>query len=1018
MSHLAAKSPHIWFIGFLSFGGLLYLPSSVYSAVEKSQTEEHTIPENPIRQLQLSSDRQSYDPDKKVFVAEGDAKAKINGYWLQADRIEFDRGLKTLYAKGRVRFYKGSQYFQASSLRYSFIEQEGKLEDVYGVIDLATLDKDLEPITQSYGSELEPNELLEISKNRIYSQDYLLQGSTKNELEQSINQNLLEAKNNLDASSLKSSTNEFLEEDIACPPLLPSIPDWHPKPWALTLWGGQMSDSELGESFLFNGKFRSEYLYGLGLKKRFYKSGPFALEFVADWLQHFAGKQLGGGYNQSEPFSKLSAQNFSEFVLGLGAKVWVRPWLSFGIIEGISYNNVYSNYERTYRDNYSKLLNYLGFEIEAKLSKSFSLVGRIHHRSGAFGTFGGTREGSNAYILGFRTNWGSNTRKDKLIAYKAPIGCANSNQINSEDFLLLEKELEDFKTGKIHTHKREMNQIDKGQGSGKGKTFKPLSSSYSILSLAEKETIRSNKITSIDQRIRDLSFRDSITLQGKFGVPSLRNFDGQSRSDALRVDQLRSSVRKGFLTGSVNRWRIQANVLEVTQKGWKAERMSFTNDPLTPSQTRIDATNVVGTEEENGDILIKTLDNRLILEERISIPILRHQRIREKDQIDNKWVLGIDNKDRDGFFIGRQIKPIELGKEYELSLQPQLLLQRAFNGKTNSYIESGKDIYSNKVSSTANITDLFGLKAGLTGKKFGWDINANADISTFNFERFNDGTRYSLNLTRALNLPFLDNVETKLFGAYRYRAWNGSLGETDIYSAYGAFFDKKIKWNWGRFDNNYLFRVGAGNYKAETYGGESISGLWRANIYSSLNSNYVIWSASNKEYNLDSDYRYSPVPISPGLTINTKLSTAYFAYEDGRSQNTLSLSGGPTLTLGRFTKPFLDYTKLSITAGGTLKQGGSPFDFDEAIDLGTLGIGLSQQIAGPLLLNAGVGLNIDGGSEHFGKAINSRIELKWKRRSYDFSLFYRPYDGIGGLTVNLNDFNYGGTGIPFAPIGE
>ena len=56
---------------------------------------------------------------------------------------------------------------------------------------------------------------------------------------------------------------------------------------------------------------------------------------------------------------------------------------------------------------------------------------------------------------------------------------------------------------------------------------------------------------------------------------------------------------------------------------------------------------------------------------------------------------------------------------------------------------------------------------------------------------------------------------------------------------------------------------------------------------------------------------------------------------------------------------FLDYTQLSITGGGTLKQGSSPFDFDQAIDLGTLGLGVTQQIAGPLVINAGVGLNVD-----------------------------------------------------------
>ena len=95
--------------------------------------------------------------------------------------------------------------------------------------------------------------------------------------------------------------------------------------------------------------------------------------------------------------------------------------------------------------------------------------------------------------------------------------------------------------------------------------------------------------------------------------------------------------------------------------------------------------------------------------------------------------------------------------------------------------------------------------------------------------------------------------------------------------------------------------------------------------------------------------------------------------------------------MGTFSKPFLDYTQLSITGGGTLKQGSSPFDFDQAIDLGTLGLGVTQQIAGPLVINAGLGLNIDPGSEFYGDVIDSNIELRWQRRSYDFGFYFNPY---------------------------
>jgi hypothetical protein len=139
-------------------------------------------------------------------------------------------------------------------------------------------------------------------------------------------------------------------------------------------------------------------------------------------------------------------------------------------------------------------------------------------------------------------------------------------------------------------------------------------------------------------------------------------------------------------------------------------------------------------------------------------------------------------------------------------------------------------------------------------------------------------------------------------------------------------------------------------------------------------------------------------------------------YGDGTNQNTASLSGGPTLTLGHFVKPFLDYTQFTVTGGGTLRQGQSPFGFDRAVDLGTLGLGLTQQIVGPLLFNGGVGLNVDGRSENYGEITGSYLELRWQRRAYEVGIFYSPYDGLGGVRVRLNDLNFNGPGVPFAPI--
>ena len=138
-------------------------------------------------------------------------------------------------------------------------------------------------------------------------------------------------------------------------------------------------------------------------------------------------------------------------------------------------------------------------------------------------------------------------------------------------------------------------------------------------------------------------------------------------------------------------------------------------------------------------------------------------------------------------------------------------------------------------------------------------------------------------------------------------------------------------------------------------------------------------------------------------------------YEDGSNQQILSFTAGPTLTLGNFSEPFLDYTKLSIFSGASLKKGESPFAFDQVVDLATLGLGLPQQIAGPLVLNTGFKFNIDGGSSYYGRVIDSNVEFRWQRRSYDLGVFYNPSRGVGGISFHLNDFSFNGTGIPFVP---
>ena len=67
------------------------------------------------------------------------------------------------------------------------------------------------------------------------------------------------------------------------------------------------------------------------------------------------------------------------------------------------------------------------------------------------------------------------------------------------------------------------------------------------------------------------------------------------------------------------------------------------------------------------------------------------------------------------------------------------------------------------------------------------------------------------------------------------------------------------------------------------------------------------------------------------------------------------------------------------------------------------------------MLEAGATFNIDNDSQFYGDVSYSYVELKLQRRSYELGVYYSPYDGIGGIRVKLNDFNFNGSGTPFVP---
>ena len=1029
-------------------GGQPAPPTGYSSGGAKAASDRPLQPakaeQRPPVQIGLQADEQGFDALLDRFVARGDVQIDLAGGRLLADRLEYETKTRTLYISGRVRFWRGEQYFQANSLRYSLAENRGDAEAVYGVIDFDTTDVDFDlevapsiatpPLsywprsTPFRGSRFQPDAANRWPTSSASLAAKPLPSPGSRVLLPGLSSNIRLGPEATGGRPAPLRLRDWrtppvvllpAAQTMACPPLIPPIPNWHPYPTAITAWGyGQAIDANFGDAFYFQGRMRPEYLWGFNVSQRLIDAGPLALEFDSNALLHTANWQRGGPYNNTYPNAPLPPQTFGEFTGGLALRAWLQPWLSLGFVQGVSVLTANSLYEQTYRGSYQNFLNYLAFEVEALVQPQWSVVGRLHHRSGAYGTYGGVSEGSNAYLVGVRYRFGDAPPSKAVPEMPPPQSCPGAPPPGHNQ----PKPLAD-----------QLNQVAQGASSQALEPGKPTPVEREPLGnpAAEERERHLAIAAAVDQRVRDVQYIRSLKLERRQG-----GLKYDQTAEERQFGQARPQQLMGFygdqklVDGQVGRWRFQAERITITAEGWQAERAAFTNDPFTPSQSWLDLQWVTAQDLGEGTIKIKAKRSRLILENRLPIPMRRNLTLEKKKPVDNRFVVADDSIDRSGIYFGYKLRDINIpNTKAKLKLEPQFMVARALNGSVSTYPLPGSTEGAPNSTQTAQIGDLFGAFAKVEGSLFGFAASDFAlSLSTLNPSNFANGTRSWGDFSRTLKLPNLGilpagEYTSRIYGAYRYRSFNGSLGYQDVYSAIGASLEKAGPLKpWGKLTSNYFWRASFGNYQGSTFNSSNntavssiIGNATRASFYGAFNNSMPVWVGTPKN-NIDPrNTQNTPTPITPGLTLNTVTSTSIDYYGDGSNQSLVNFSGGPTLTLGSFTKNFFDYTQLSIIAGGTLQQGQSPFSFDRNVDLATLGVGWTQQLFGPLMFSLGLGYNIDPSSPYFGDTINSYGELRWQRRGYEFAIYYSPYEQVGGMRIKLNDFNFNGTGVPFVP---
>ena len=451
--------------------------------------------------------------------------------------------------------------------------------------------------------------------------------------------------------------------------------------------------------------------------------------------------------------------------------------------------------------------------------------------------------------------------------------------------------------------------------------------------------------------------------------------------------------------GSINNWRFKSDFITIKENGWESSRINFTNDPFDPHQISFEGIDVIA-EEKNGHLRITSSKTNLILESRTKL-YLGKRIFGGKEKEGNKFELMFDAKDRDGLVLIRRSETTRFNNNIKTNFQPQFLINRAILGKTNSYNDN--DIKEDKF---INISDLFGLNLKINASYKDWDFDSVNDFSTLNITRIFSGLRHSSSLRKYLKMPILDDSTFNIFTTYRSRAWNGTIGETEIKSAYGGFVEKSHYFKSGEIKNNLNIRLGIAKYEAEKNINNQTINLWRSSIFTSLDSEYLLWKPTKNKLEKSKFNDLSPVVINPELVLRSNINSAYFKYEDGRDQGFIKLSIGPEIRLGKLERNFLDYTKLSLMPGVKIKTGNSPFKFDNATDLKTLNISLMQQIYGSLMFDTISNLNIDNNSKNYGKYYDTKLGLLWHKRAYEFGVYYHPHNEAGGLYFRINGFNF------------
>jgi hypothetical protein len=437
--------------------------------------------------------------------------------------------------------------------------------------------------------------------------------------------------------------------------------------------------------------------------------------------------------------------------------------------------------------------------------------------------------------------------------------------------------------------------------------------------------------------------------------------------------------------------RFEADQIDFTPDGWVAKKIQITNDPFSPPELVLKAEQATLTRVSPLRDEVRTKRPRLVFDQRLTLPVFVPVIALDRRQRSPAlFSFGYDDEDRGGVFVERRFTVLTSGT-LRFTVTPQFFLQRALsNGGSPFKAEN------------------FGFKLGLSADPGPLTtIRGKASFTTLDLNDLENNVRASLRARQLIGSHIL-----ALEYSYRDRLFNGSLGFQTVQSSLGAvLLSPRIFL--GTSGVELTYQAGFQYVTADTDRVDLLSpnrtnnriSLGRFVSTVQLARGFTLWQGKALPPTPAEGLRYSPVPLTPYVSLGATLRGVASAYTNGDTQQNLIASIGIGGQFGHFSRDFFDYTAFNISYVQFIGSGQSPFLFDRTVDTRILSVGITQQIYGPFRIGFQTSINLDSSNQ-----FSTDYILEYSRRTYAIVLRYNPVLAIGAIGLRVSDFNWtGGT---------